>query len=147
MTDGNLSQEFRFKKIDERRNYFIQEIKQNGLISKKHKKVCTILNYTKHLLILASTVTGCVSISAIAFLVGIIVDIASIIATIKFGIKTAGIKKYKSKIQKKKKKHEKIVLLTKASLSNVEFLNSKVLIESIINSDEFILVSNVCFNK
>ena len=83
MTEGNLSQEFKFKKIDERRNYFIQEIKQNDLISKKHKKVCTILNYTKHLLILASTVTGCVSISAIAFLVGIIVDIASIIATIK----------------------------------------------------------------
>ena len=38
-------------------------------MNKKQKKVCKILNYTKHLLILAS-VTGCVSISAFAYLVG-----------------------------------------------------------------------------
>ena len=36
---------------------------ENDLISKKHKKVCGILNFTEHLLILASTVTGSVSIS------------------------------------------------------------------------------------
>ena len=31
-------------------------MKQSKLISKKHKKVCKILNYTKHLVILTSTV-------------------------------------------------------------------------------------------
>ena len=30
--------------------------------SKKHKKVCTTLNCIEHLLILASAITGCVSI-------------------------------------------------------------------------------------
>ena len=34
----NTSQEFRLKKIDELRNYFIEEINQNELTSKKHKK-------------------------------------------------------------------------------------------------------------
>ena len=38
MTEENISKEFRLKNIDEAKNYFIKEIKQNGLISKKHKK-------------------------------------------------------------------------------------------------------------
>ena len=40
-----------------RRNYFTEEIKQNELISKKHKKVCKILDYTEHLLMVVCTVT------------------------------------------------------------------------------------------
>ena len=64
MTEENISQEFRLTNIDKTRNYFTEEINQNELISKKHKKVCRILNYTDHLLILVSTVAGCVSISA-----------------------------------------------------------------------------------
>ena len=42
MFEENISQEFRLKNIDERRNYFIEELKQNELMSKKHKKVCKI---------------------------------------------------------------------------------------------------------
>ena len=64
MVEENISQEFRLKNIDETRNYFLEEIKQNELMSRKHKKVCTTLNYIKHFLILASTITGCISISA-----------------------------------------------------------------------------------
>ena len=40
-----MSQEFRSKNIDETRNYFLEEINQNKLMSRKHKKVCTNLNY------------------------------------------------------------------------------------------------------
>ena len=40
MTEENISQEFRLKNMDEARNYFLEEIKQNDLMSKKHKKVC-----------------------------------------------------------------------------------------------------------
>ena len=32
MPDENMSQEFRLKKIDEKRNYLIEEINQNELI-------------------------------------------------------------------------------------------------------------------
>ena len=52
----NVGQEFRLKKIDKIRNYFIQEIKQSELISEKHEKVCKILNYTKPLIVLAFVV-------------------------------------------------------------------------------------------
>ena len=60
MKEENISQEFRSKEIDKNRNYFTKETKQNELISKKHKKFCKILDYTEHLLIVASTVTGLV---------------------------------------------------------------------------------------
>ena len=35
-------------------------------MSKKNKKICISLNYVEHLLILAYTYTGCVSVSAFA---------------------------------------------------------------------------------
>ena len=52
MCQGSISQEFRLRNIDETRNYFLEKIKQNELMSKKHKKVCTTLNYIEYFLIL-----------------------------------------------------------------------------------------------
>ena len=39
-----MNQEFRLKKIDEIRNYLIEEINRNELMSKKYKKVYRVLN-------------------------------------------------------------------------------------------------------
>ena len=73
-------------------------------MSKKHKKVCTILTYIEHFLILRSTTTGCISISAFASLVGISIEITiSAIGLIICAITTV-IKKQKSTIKKKKQK-------------------------------------------
>ena len=44
-------------------------------MSKKYKNVCLTLNFTEHLLILASVVTGLVSISTFASFVGIPISI------------------------------------------------------------------------
>ena len=71
MSEENISQEFRLKNIDGTIKHLIEEINQNELISKKHTKVCRVLNYIEHLLILISIVSGCVSISAFASLVGV----------------------------------------------------------------------------
>ena len=65
-------------------------------MSKKHKKVCTALNYIEHLLFLASSVTGYVSISAFASLVDFPVGIASSAVGLNICATTVGIKKYKS---------------------------------------------------
>ena len=95
--------EFKLKEMDKTRNYFMEEIKQNELISKKHKKLCKILKYAEHLLILAATVSGCVSISALASLIGIPVGIASFATTIKITIIIPQIKKHKSIVKKNEK--------------------------------------------
>ena len=75
-------------------------------MSKKHKKVLYYfvrgLNYIEHLLISMSTVTGCVSISAFASLVGIPIVITSSAIILKICAITAGIKKYKLIVKKKK---------------------------------------------
>ena len=63
------SPKFRLRKIDETRNYLLDEIKHNALISEKYNKTCKYLNYVEHLLILASTIAGCVPISAFGSLV------------------------------------------------------------------------------
>ena len=42
MFEENVSQEIRFKNIDEARNFVLEEIKQNELMSRKHKKFCKL---------------------------------------------------------------------------------------------------------
>ena len=44
MTEEDISQESMLKNVNEILNYFFEEINQNNLISKKHKKVCRVLN-------------------------------------------------------------------------------------------------------
>ena len=143
MAEENISQEFRLKNIDETRNYLIEEINRNELMSKKHKKVCTTLNYIEHFLILASTITGCVSISAFSSLVGIPIGIASSTIGLKICVITIGIKKYKLIIKKKRKKHDKIVLSLKSKLNSIEVLISQALIDLSISHNEFVLINNV----
>ena len=71
------------------------------MIRKKHKQVCTTLNRTEHFLILASNITGCISISAFASLIGIPRGITSSATRLKSCTITEGIKKHKA-INKKK---------------------------------------------
>ena len=82
-------------------------------MSKKHKKNCTILNYIKHFLVLASTITGCISISAFVSFLGISLGITSSAIGLKMCTIAAGIKKYKSITKKNRKKHDKIVFFVK----------------------------------
>ena len=72
-----MSHEFRFKNIDETRNYFLAEIEQNEFIGEKHKTFCATLNYSERFLILAPAITGCISISAFATLLSISIGISS----------------------------------------------------------------------
>ena len=80
------SLEFRLKKIDETRNYLLDEIKHNDLMCERYKK---------------------------------------------------------SIMTKKKKKHNKIVLIGKDKLNIIEVLISKSLIDSYISNDKFVSVNNV----
>ena len=65
------------------------------------------MNYNEHSLIAFSTITGFVSISAFASLVRIPIGIASSTIGLKICVITTGIKKYKSIIKKRRKRHDK----------------------------------------
>ena len=68
-------------------------------MSRKRRKVCTT-NYIEHFT-LASTITGCISISAFASLTNIPIEITSSAIGLKICVIAAEIKKYKSTIKKK----------------------------------------------
>ena len=112
-------------------------------MNKKYKNVCRVFNYTDHSLTVVSTITGCVSISAFACLVGIQQGLRILQLELKNYAITARIERYKSKIKKKKKRHHKIVLLAKSKLKSIEILISKTLIQSNISHDEFVLINKV----
>ena len=80
-------------------------------MSIKHKIVFITLNYIETFLFLASTITGCISISAFASLLGIPIRITSSAIGLTICVIASGIEKYKSIYKKKKEKHDKIVLL------------------------------------
>ena len=82
--------------------------------------------------ILASTITGYISISAFASLVRISIGITNSETGLKICAMTAGIKKYKSIIKKEKKKHDKIAFSAKYKLNKIEVLISKHLTDSVI---------------
>ena len=79
-------------------------------MNEKHK-VWRALNYFEHFLIFIFAVSSCVFISAFDSLIGVPVGITSSAVGLKIFAITAGIKKYKSIMKKKRKEHDKIVLL------------------------------------
>ena len=91
---------------------------------KKHKKVCRLLNYFEDLLILASAIIGCVSISDFGSAIGIPKDIT------RFALNICAIT-----AEIKKQEHGKIVLLGKAKLTSIEPLISNALSNSYISLD------------
>ena len=88
-------------------------------------------------------VSRCVSISAFASLVGIPIGITSCAIRLKICLEIEGMKKYKSKIKNKKKKHDEIILLAKSKLNSTEFFIPKALIDlNISRHDEMFLINN-----
>ena len=73
-------------------------------MSKKNRKVCTRLNYIEHSFILASTITGYISLAVFASLLCIPIGNTSSAIGLKVSAVGAGIKKYKSTIKKNKKR-------------------------------------------
>ena len=55
----------------------------------------------------------------------------------------AGIKKYKSLIEKNKKNYDKVVLLVNSKLNSIEIKISKASIDQNISHDEFFFINNL----
>ena len=79
------------------------------------------------------TTTRCISVSAFTSILFIPLEITSSAIGLKICAITAGTKKYKPIIKKKKMQYDKIVLLAKSKLNSIEVLISKTFIDSNIN--------------
>ena len=75
------------------------------MISKKHKKGFTALNYIEHFLVLAFVITECLFISDSTSLVGIPISFTNSTIGLKICAITAGIKNYKPIIKRRRRKN------------------------------------------
>ena len=83
-----------------------------------------------------------ISIISATGLIGVPAGIISASFTIVFSLTTGIIKKLLKITRKKKKKHNKIVILAKSKLNSIETLMSQALIDLDISHDEFKTIAN-----
>ena len=140
----NLSEQTKFwlSEIIGIENYFHQEINQRKSCSKKLNKYVTAFDYIDKVLIVLSATSGGVSIISFTSIIGAPVGIASASFTLIFSLTTGITKKLLNITRKKKKKHDKILMLAKSKLNSIETLISQALIDMEIIHEEFITVLN-----
>ena len=77
----------------------------------RSKKISTIVNYTQHFLLLASTITVCISIATFASLGDIPIVVTSSAVGLKTCAITAGTKTHKSIVKNRRRNMIKKILL------------------------------------
>ena len=128
---------YEIKKIE---NYFINEINQKKLYSKKLSKYVAIFDYMDKILIVLSTTSSGVSIISFISIIGVPAGIASASFTLIFSIMVGIIKKLLSTTIKKKKKHDQILMLAKSKYNSIEALILQALNDINISHKEFITI-------
>ena len=138
----NLSEQtkFRLDEISKIENYFIEEINQRKSYSQKLNKYITTFDYIDKILIVLSATTGGVSIISFTSIIGAPVGIASASFTLIFSLTTGIVKKLLDITRKKKKKHDKILMLAKSKFNSIDTLISQALIDMDISHEEFITI-------
>ena len=139
-TDLCEQTKFRLDEISKIEDYFIEEINQEKSCNKKLSKYLTIFDYIDKILIILSATIGGISIISFTSIIGAPAGIASASFTLIFSITTGIIKKLLNITRKKKKKHNKILMLVKSKLNSIEALISQALIDMAISHEEFISI-------
>ena len=105
---ANISneQQFRLNKINEIKDYFVAEIKERELMSKRLSKYIASFDYFDKSLIVLSVTTGSISIASFATVIRAPVGIVSSSFSLACSISTGTVKKIllKTTINKKKKR-------------------------------------------
>ena len=142
VTPNLNNQKFRLNKISEIEDYFIAEIKERKLMSKKLSKYISFFDYFDKSLIVLSETSGGVSIVSFATAIGAPIGITSASLSLKFSLCTGLVKKLLKATRNKKKKHNKIVMLAKSKLNSIESKISETLINIQISHEDFITIIN-----
>ena len=135
---------FRLDEINKIKDYLNSKIKERKDIIKKISKYLVAFDYADKLFITLSASFGTLSVASHATIVGLPVGIAEASLTVIFTVKTGIVKKLLNITRKKKKKHNKIIVLARSKLNIIETLISQALIDFEISHDEF---SKIIYEK
>ena len=136
----NDQQQFRLNKINEIKDYFIAEIKERELMSKRRSKYIGSFGYFDKLLIVLSVTTGSISIAS--FPTGTPIGMVSANFSLAFLISTETVRKQLKTTRNKKKKHNKIVMLARSKLNSRASEISETLINNDISHEDFMSIKN-----
>ena len=146
--DPNLSvalsneHQFRLNKINEIKDYFVAEIKERELMTKRLSKYIASFHYFDKSLIVLSVTTGIISIASFVTVIGIPVRMMSASCSLAFSVTTEIIKKLLKTTRNKKKKHNKIVMLARSKLNSIESKISEALINNEVSHEDFLIIIN-----
>ena len=135
-------QHFRLNKINEIKDYFVAEIKERELMSKRLNKYIAFCDYFDKSLIVLSATSCSISIASFATVIGTPVGIASASLSLTFSLFTGIVKKLLKTTRNKKKKHNKIIMLARSKLNSIESKVSEALITSEISREDFMVIVN-----
>ena len=138
----NDQQQFRLNKINEVKDYFIAEIKERELMNKRLSKYIVSFDYVDKSLIVLPATSGSISIASFATVIGASVGIASGSFSLAFSISTGIVKKLLKTTRNEKEKHNKIVMLARSMLNNIESKISEALINNKISYEDFMTIIN-----
>ena len=123
-------------------NYFISEINERKTYSKKLNRYVTIFDYIDKILIILSATTSGISIISFTSVIGTSVGIVSASFTLIFYLSTGITKKLLNMTRKKKKMHDKILLLVESKFNSIETLISQASNDLDISHEEFTMILN-----
>ena len=135
---------YRLDEINKIRDYFDNEIKERKDIIKKLNKYLVSFNYLDKTYIILSASFSTLSIALYASVVGIPAGITGASLNLVFTLGTGISKSLLNLTKKRKKKHNKIMILAKNKLNTIDTLLSSALNDSKISHEEF---SNIITEK
>ena len=103
---ANISneQQFRLNKINEIKDYFLAKIRERELISKNLSKYISSIDYFDKSLYVLSILSGSISITSFASVIGVPAGIIEESCSFRFSITSGFVKKFLKAIRNKKKK-------------------------------------------
>ena len=120
----------------------MNEINERKSYSKILNKYVTIFDYIDKTLIILIAATSGISNISFTSVIGTSVGIASASFTLIFSLTTGIIKKLLNMTRKKKKKHDKILMLAESKFNSTETLISQALNDLDITHEEFKMILN-----
>ena len=123
-------QQFRLNRINDIKDYFVAEIKERELMSKRLSHYIASFDYFDKSLIVLSLSTGSLSIALFATAIGAPVGMISTSCSLAFSVTTWIVQKLLKTTRNKNKKHNKIVMLARIKLNIIESKISKALMNN-----------------
>ena len=135
-------QQFRLNKINKIIDYFVAEIKERELMSKRLSKYIASFDQFDKSLIVLSVTTGSNSVASFATVIEVPVGMVSAGFSLACSVPTEIVKKLFKTTRNKKKKHNKAVMLARSKLNSVETKISEALINNDISHEDFMTIIN-----